>query len=226
MAGKSGFAVLSEKQTEDVAMEIFKQMNKNAAITAVMYIIVGIILTFFPASTARTIGYAFATVILIVGLGFLYRFIIKETAYCFVGNELVIGIVLVLASIYVYVRVDSVVSIIPVLLGIVVVVSGISKLQNAIGLRKMQYQGSTAVLAFAVLNILFGVILVLNPFSAVTTLIMLIGLGLIFSGITDLVTAFWIARNIYKVDKDQEIIVEARDIEQTYSASNDEGENI
>lgn len=206
-------------------MGIFKEMNKNAVITSVMYIIVGIILTLFPASTARTIGYAFATVILIVGLGFLYRFIIKETAYCFVGNELVIGVVLVLASIYVYARVDSVVSIIPVLLGIVVIVSGITKLQNAIGLRKMQYQGSTAVLAFAVLNIFFGVVLVFNPFSAVTTLIMLIGLGLIFSGITDLFTTFWIAKNIHKVDKNEEIIVEAREVGETYSASEDEGEN-
>lgn len=200
-------------------MNIFKEMNKNAVITAAVYIIVGLILTFFPASTARTIGYAFATVILIVGLGFLYRFIIKETAYCFVGNELVIGIVLVLASIYVYARVESVVSIIPVLLGIVVTVSGITKLQNAIGLRKMQYQGSTAVLVLGILNIFFGIVLIFNPFSAVTTLIMLIGLGLVFSGVTDLVTTFWIARNIHKVNKQEEIIIEAREIEEPFSDS-------
>lgn len=207
-------------------MEIFKAMKKNAVITSAMYIIVGLILTFFPASTARTIGYAFATVILIVGLGFLYRFVIKEAAYSFVGNELVIGTVLILASIFVYVRVDSVVSIIPVLLGIVVMVSGITKLQNAIGLRKMQYQGSTAVLAFSVLNIIFGLVLLFNPFSAVTTLIMLIGIGLIFSGITDLVTTFWIAKNIYKVDRGDEIIAEARDVEDSfYNSPSDSGEN-
>lgn len=207
-------------------MEIFKTMKKNAVITSVMYVIVGLILTLFPASTARTIGYAFATVILIVGLGFLYRFLIKETAYSFVGNELVIGTVLVLASIFVYVRVDSVVSIIPVLLGIVVLVSGITKLQNAIGLRKMQYQGSTAVLAFAVLNIIFGLVLMFNPFSAVTTLIMLIGLGLIFSGITDLITTFWIAKNLYKTGREEEIIVSARDVEEPFFDSpSDSGED-
>lgn len=207
-------------------MEILKEMKRNAVITSVMYIIVGLILTFFPASTARTIGYAFATVILIVGLSFLYRFIIKEAAYTFVGNELVIGTVLVLASIFVYARVDSVVSFIPVLLGIVVLVSGITKLQNAIGLQKMRYQGSTAVLAFAVLNIFFGIVLVFNPFSAVTTLIMLIGLGLVFSGVTDLITTFWIAKNLYKVNKDEEIIVEAREIDESFSdSSSDMGEN-
>lgn len=207
-------------------MEILKEMKRNAVITSVMYIIIGLILTFFPASTARTIGYAFATVILIVGLSFLYRFIIKDVAYTFVGNELVIGTVFVLASIFIYARVDSVVSFIPILLGIVVLVSGITKLQNAIGLRKMQYQGSTAVLAFAVLNIFFGIVLVFNPFSAVTTLIMLIGLGLVFSGVTDLITTFWIAKNLYKVNKDEEITVEAREIDESFSASSsDMGEN-
>ncbi len=207
-------------------MEILKEMKRNAVITSTMYIIVGLILTFFPAPTATTIGYAFATVILIVGLSFLYRFIVKEAAYSFVGNELVIGTVLVLASIFVFARVNSVVSIIPVLLGIVVLVSGITKLQNAIGLRKMQYQGSTAVLAFAVLNIFFGIVLVFNPFSALTTLIMLIGLGLVFSGVTDLITTFWIAKNLYKVNKDEEITVEAREIDESFSASSsDMGEN-
>lgn len=207
-------------------MKILKEMKRNAVITSALYIIAGLILTFFPASIAVMLGYVFATVILIVGLSFLYRFIIKDVVYTFVGNELVIGTVLVLASIFVYAKADTVVSIIPVLLGIVVLVSGITKLQNAIGLQKMQYQGSTAVLIFAVLNILFGIILVLNPFSAVTTLIMLIGLGLVFSGVTDLITTFWIAKNLSKMSQGEEIIVEAREVEEPFSASSpDEGEN-
>lgn len=207
-------------------MEILKEMKRNAVITSTIYIIVGLVLTLFPASTARTIGYAFATVILIAGLGFLYRFVVKDAAYSFVGNELVIGTVLVLASIFVFVRVESVVSFIPVLLGVVVMVSGITKLQNAIGLQKMRYQGSTAVLIFAVLNILFGIVLVFNPFSAVTTLIMLIGLGLVFSGVTDLITTFWIAKNIYKVGKGAPIVMEGREIEEPFTGSaQDMGEN-
>ncbi|MDD6571903.1 MAG: DUF308 domain-containing protein [Thermoflexaceae bacterium] len=195
-------------------MNVLKEMKKNAMISSLIYVIVGIILTLFPGSTARTIGYAFATVVLIAGLSFLYRFITKDVSYSFVGNEFVIGIVLVMASVFVFMRVDSVVSIIPILLGVVITISGISKLQNAIGLHKMHYSGSTAVLAFAILNIVFGIVLILNPFGAVTTLIMLIGLGLIFSGVTDFVTTFLITRNLMKMKKNSDIIeVEAREIE-------------
>lgn len=194
-------------------MSVFKEMKKNTIISSLIYVVIGLILTFFPGSTARTIGYAFATVILIAGLGFLYRFATKDIRYSFVGNELVIGAVLVIASIFVYVRVESVISIIPVLLGVVIVVSGISKLQSAIGLHNNHYRGSTTVLVFAVLNLLFGVVLIINPFEAVTTLIMLIGLGLIFSGVTDFVTTFLITRNIMKmVEKDQIIEVETREL--------------
>lgn len=195
-------------------MNVLKEMKKNTIISSVIYIIAGLVLAIFPDSTARTIGYAFATVILIAGLGFLYRFVTKDVKYSFIGNEMVIGSVLVVASIFVYIRVESVVSVIPVLLGIVITVSGISKLQNAIGLHNLHYKGATTVLALAVLNIVFGVVLILNPFGAVTTLIMLIGLGLIFSGVTDFVTTFLITRNLMKtVDKSEIIEVETRELE-------------
>lgn len=195
-------------------MNVLKEMKKNVMISSLIYVIVGVILTIFPDSTARTIGYAFATVILIAGLSFLYRFITKDISYSFVGNEFVIGIVLIMASVFVFMRVDTIVSIIPMLLGVVITVSGISKLQNAIGLHKMHYHGSTAVLAFAILNIVFGIVLILNPFGAATTLIMLIGLGLIFSGVTDFVTTFLITGNIIKMKKNSDIIeTEARELE-------------
>ncbi|MGN0513587.1 MAG: DUF308 domain-containing protein [Lachnospiraceae bacterium] len=194
-------------------MNIFKAMKKNVIVTSSIYIIVGLILAIFPGSTARTIGYAFATVILIAGLGFLYRFIVKDCVYSFVGNELVVGIVLVLASVFVYARVEDVMSFIPLLLGILILVSGLSKLQNAIGLHRMQYRGSKVVLIMAILNILLGILLILNPFDAITTLIMLIGIGLILSGLTDIITSLWIAGNVAKSAKTDVIEAESRDIE-------------
>lgn len=194
-------------------MRIFKEMKRTAIISSVIYIIVGLILAIFPDSTARTIGYAFATVILVAGLGFLYRFVTKGQEYAFVGNELAIGVILIIASVFIYLNVDSVISVIPVLLGIVIFVSGITKMQNAIGLHNMKYSGSTAVFVLAILNILFGIVLIINPFGAVTTLIMLLGIGLIFSGITDFVTTWLITRNVTRMEKDAESIeVEAKEL--------------
>lgn len=194
-------------------MRIFKEMKRTAIISSAIYIIVGLILAFFPDSTARTIGYAFATVILVAGLGFLYRFVTKGNEYAFVGNELAIGVILIIASVFIYLNVDSVISIIPVLLGIVIFVSGITKMQNAIGLHNMKYNGSTAVFVLAILNILFGIVLIINPFGAVTTLIMLLGIGLIFSGITDFVTTWLITKNVTRMEKDAESIeVEAKEL--------------
>lgn len=197
-------------------MNILKEMKKSTMISAAIYVIIGAILTFFPDSTARTIGYAVATVILITGLCFLYRYVTKDISLMLVGNELVIGLILVVAAIFVYVKVDIVVGIIPVVLGIIIEVSGISKLQNAIALHRMNYKGQTAVLLFAILNILLGILLIFNPFKAATTLIMLLGMGLMFSGITDFITTFIITGNVSKaMKKGQFIEVDGREVEES-----------
>ncbi|MGN0161269.1 MAG: HdeD family acid-resistance protein [Lachnospiraceae bacterium] len=195
-------------------MKFIKYMKKSTIISSVIYIIVGLLLAIFPGSTARTIGYAFATVVLIVGLGFLYRYFSKDVRVLFVGNELVTGIVLVALSLFVFLRVDSVVSVIPFFLGIIITISGVTKLQDAISFQRVRYGGSIYVYVLAVLNIIFGILLMLNPFKAVETLIMLIGFGLVYSGVTDLITLILVTKNIMRMqDRDGIIEVEAREVD-------------
>ena len=93
-------------------------------------------------------------------------------------------------------------SILPVVLGIGVVLSGILKLQHAFDLKRMGFGTWVRIAITAAINVFIGLIVILNPFSTAAWLMRLVGIAFIFSGVTDLVTTIYVSRKAseYYVD--------------------------
>lgn len=195
-------------------MGFLKEINKGSLATSICWTIVGLVLTVFPTATAKMIGYGFAVILLVAGAAFMYRYITKEAALSFTGHELVASVCLFLGGIYVLFNVESIVSIIPFLLGIIIVMSGVSKLQSAISMQRLHYSGATTSLVLAFINIIFGIVIIFNAFKAATLIIFFIGVGLVFSGLSDIVVTLFVSRSVAKMKKESEVIeAEARDVD-------------
>lgn len=177
-------------------MGLLKSLKKDMVVAAVIYILVGLVLIFFPETTARTIGYTFACVLLLLGLRCIFNYMMRDVQLTFYYNDLVGAALFIISSVAVFIHVEAVVSFIPFILGVFVTISGVLKLQNAMNLKRLNTGGSITVLLLAVLNTLFGIVLILNPFNAMATLVRIIGIGLLFSGITDFITTILIAKKI------------------------------
>ena len=93
-------------------------------------------------------------------------------------------------------KVEVIIALIPFLLGVLVLISGCSKLQDVIDMKRMNYGNWIVMLIFAVINVIFGILLMCNPFESANLLFRLIGIGLIFSGLTDCLTTCYFARKI------------------------------
>ena len=63
---------------------------------------------------------------------------------------------------------------------------------DALTLRKNKSPRATAALLLGIITILLGAVLVVNPFSAFTTVVRIIGLVLIYDGVSDL----WITSQV------------------------------
>lgn len=187
-------------------MNLLKNMKKDTLAAAIVYIFAGLFLLIFPETTAKTIGYAFACILLVMGLRSIFNYMMRDVSVVFYHNDLVIAAVLILASVCVFINVEAVVSIIPFVLGIIVAISGVIKLQNAINLKRLNHGGAMMVFILAAVNIIFGIVLLVNPFKAMATLIRIIGIGLVFSGVTDCFTLFCIARKIRLYEENNSVI--------------------
>lgn len=101
---------------------------------------------------------------------------------------------------------NIVLDMIPILLGLVIVVSGISKLQNAIIARRIGYDGAGLYMILALISIVFGFVIMffLSGALAAKTLFVLIGAGLVYSGGSDLYVTLFISKKYNKFMKEFE----------------------
>ncbi|MGN0203881.1 MAG: HdeD family acid-resistance protein [Coprococcus sp.] len=173
--------------------------------SALLMVAAGLVLLLMPELTLRTIANVVGIIVIIIGAIFLISYFGRRSLSA--GNyDLVKGLVIVGAGIFICTRSELVVSILPVLLGIGVVVSGMLKLQHALDLKKMGYDTWVRIGITAAINIFIGLLVIMNPFSTVAWLMRFIGIGFIFSGVTDLITTLYVSRKAseYYVDGEAE----------------------
>ena len=90
---------------------------------------------------------------------------------------------------------EVVLSIIPLLFGVVLLIDGSGKLGRAFELRRAGFPGWSTVLVVALLVMLFGVLLVTQPYMAVETVMRLFGALLAADGAIELYFILRIYRN-------------------------------
>ena len=190
-------------------MDNLKKLNWGQISSAIIYIVLGLVLTFFPQTVNEMISYVLAAALFLVALIFLFNYFKKNVQSNFYRNDLVFAVIALVIGILLLVKRSSVLELIPVVLGGITIVSGVKKLQNALDLIRLKVGGWRSIIILAAINIIFGIILVWQASAAVNTVIRLIGIGLIFSGVSDLFSILWIKRIAKKASsssKDDDLV--------------------
>ena len=103
-------------------------------------------------------------------------------------------------------KVEIVISLIPFILGVLVLCSGCSKLQDAIDLKRLGYGSWLGLLIVAAINIILGVVLIYNPFKAAILLFRVLGEVLILSGVGDCFSTIYFAEKLRRFKQEQEAV--------------------
>lgn len=175
---------------------MLKEMKWNMLMSAALYIVLGLILLIFPATTARTICYMVAGIAIVTGLVNLVVYFTRNITRNYYRNDFVTGLLLMVLGIFVIYRVDLVIALVPFIIGLCIIVSGLFKLQGALDVQRM---GGNAVLILgvAVVNVVIGILMMINPFESALLLYRLLGAGLLFSGMTDLASTLYLSSKMH-----------------------------
>lgn len=175
-------------------MSIFQKIKNGIMISGAVLILAGLVLLLFPAATTRMIAYVAAVILILMGTAQIIGYFRYEPGMGRYSGGLVLGIFLILVGLLIYYKAEVVISIIPVVLGVIIIFSGLAKLQQAIDLARMSAKRWSTVLATALLNLILGGVIVFNPFSTVMTLLRFVGVGLIYSGVSDIIATVYLSR--------------------------------
>ena len=193
-------------------MSLLKQLKWNLILLAVIFIALGIVLILWPGATMKTICYLLAAMLLALGVVSLINYLRKDISGIIYRYDLVVGLCAILGGILVIVKVDKLTDLIPAVLGFLVAMSGIMKMQNSVDMLRLGHGTWHVAFAMAIVNIVAGIVLLMNPFEAAQILIMCLGIALVYSGITDLYVTISISRRLSQLKT--EIVVTEDDSEE------------
>lgn len=175
---------------------MLKEMKWNMLLSAALYMILGLILLIFPATTARTICYLIAGIAIVIGLVNLVVYFTRSVTRNYYRNDFVTGLMLMILGFFVIYQVDLVISLVPFIIGLCIIISGLFKLQGALDVQRMG-GNAVVILGVAVVNMVLGILMVINPFGSALLLYRLLGAGLLFSGLTDLASILYLSGKMH-----------------------------
>ena len=187
-------------------MKMLKELKWEAILTGILYILLGIVALVIPETMQKTLGYLIGIVLILAGAVSMICYLLRDARDNYYHNEFVFGLVGIVVGVAVLYKVEVIISLIPFILGILVLFSGCSKLQDAIDLKRLGYGSWVGMLVVAAINVILGIVLICNPFKAAVLLFRVLGVGLILSGASDCFSTIYFARKFRRFKQEQDAL--------------------
>lgn len=181
-------------------MEEVKGFHKNFIILSVFYVIAGVVLLFWPEMSIELFCKVLGIGMLIAGLTHIIIYFTKDHMMNIMQMDLVIGVLCVSFGAFLLLHPDFVQTALPFVVGVLFMMGGIIKLQNAIDMKRLHFRFWKAVLFFAIVMLILGAVLIYNPFSG-EILTLYIGVSLILEGVLNVICMLCIAHLFKKMNR-------------------------
>ena len=156
-----------------------KKLKWNLILMSLLYLALGIFLLMVPGTALNVVCYALGGVVLACAAVQLVRYFVVERGVFQSQLTLISGLVCLALGAFLIIRSDVVVRVLPIVFGLFVIFDSLGRIQNALELRRCGYSSWKIFLLLAVLSVVLGIVMVVDPFGTMETLVMAIGLILI-----------------------------------------------
>lgn len=165
-----------------------KKENMSGLVPSIVSILIGIFALVTADRALQLICICAGAVLAIYGLIHVIVYFSMGAAERVISNAFMVGGVFLALGIAVIAKADVLAAIIPFALGLFITVLGIKELQNALDALKLKWNNSWIPFVLSLVLIGFGVFAMINPIGSVATIMKLIGIGLVVSGLVEVIT--------------------------------------
>ena len=133
-----------------------KKLKWNLVLMSALYLGLGVFLLMKPTTALNIVCYALGAVVLACAAVQLIRYFVVERGVFQSQLTLISGIICLALGAFLILRSDIVVSILPIVFGLFVIFDSISRVQNALDLRRCGYSSWKSFLLLPVLSVVLG----------------------------------------------------------------------
>ena len=185
-------------------MNYIKSLKVNYSLSAVICVILGIVLLVWPGQSTQVVCMVLGIVLGGFGLIQIILYLATKEKTMVSHSMMMLGVVLAVIGGWIVLKPETIIKAVPMIVGILIVIHGFHNAVQAIDLKKMQYDNWWVALLLSLLTVALGVVLICNPFTIVDTVVRIIGVFLVYDGLSDM----WILSRVFKTKKNREKIID------------------
>ena len=173
--------------------EFLSRIKADFLLSSVICIALGIVFIIWRASVLEVVANILAVVLIIVGAIYVCSFFMRIITN---GLSVAMGLIVLAVGIWFMIQPRIVVELIPIVIGLVLIFHSIRSIIEAIDARKYGYGAWNVGLIVSVISLVFGILCVTNAFNIMKTATVVVGIILIFNGVSNI----WITSRATKAE--------------------------
>lgn len=151
-----------------------------------LWLLAGLVLLIWPKFSSDLICHALGILCAVYGVVKLFGYFSRDPYKLAFQFDLALGIfLLILGAVFLFFS-EALLSLLPIIVGLIAVINGVFRLQSAIEARRFGMEKWWILLVFSLVNVILGVVLLLRPFQSAMLAVRLMGLSILLSGLQDL----------------------------------------
>lgn len=179
--------------------QIINKFTNSVIIVSIISIILGLLFIIYPDISIKTIGLLIATYMLIHGIIIcIFNFQTRKLFYPV--DSLFIGLISIMLGVIILLKPTNLTILLTIILGVYILSNSITNIRIAIDLKGEDIPW-IMMLIIGIIDLLAGIIIIINPFEASISLTIFIGIMLIVHAICNMIDIFTLKLNIKKIKK-------------------------
>ena len=180
-------------------------------ILSVLYCVLGILLITMPELSITALGILLGIGMIVFGIVKIVGYFSKDLFRLAFQYDLAFGGLLIALGIIVLVNPEHLLSFFCIVMGIAVLCDGLFKIQIAIDSKPFGIKTWWVILAFAIITVAAGILLIIRPAEAAHVLTIFLGISMLADGILNLIVALFTVKIIDHQLPDEDKYVEVDD---------------
>lgn len=172
--------------------ESLKKIYRISLVSSIIFLAFGLLLFFETEGVIKIVSIFIGILLTVIGIVPIVNYFRNRVNNFFSGAGLLYGIFSVVAGLMILFNTQIFATIIPILSGVWMIVNSVNKIQIAMELRDSKINSWIITFIFAILILILGTILIINPFESVVFLGKTVGIFIIIYAILDIADSIMI----------------------------------
>ena len=177
--------------------EYIKKYSKASIITSVIMIVASVLLIVFPKTMLDIVVYVISGALFVDGLIHLVTYFALTHELRTFSNDLLEGILALLAGVFVAFNADAFISALTMIIGLWIIIKGLLNLQLSFQLQQIIEFNWFWIFLCAVLSVVLGVFIIVHPIDMAIGLTMAEGIVLLVTEVLSLIQTIYV---LYKLN--------------------------